>query len=380
VVWADRTARHLADGLTLSVGGRSTDVELVSRVMRLLPGQGGLDILRLEATFAAPAPESGRLHYRDDNFTDRIGWREIIAVGVDGRKVLDSTVPDRSVSDALRFYPEDMLSSPLDVTEASFAFGPGSQAQTKVASVHSGGRPGDGGAFVSLIARPSLSGTVVLLSLVLAFGLGAAHALAPGHGKTLMAAYLVGSEGRPGQALAVGAAVSAMHTASVLGIGLVVLLVQRAFRPEAAYPWLGLIAGVVATALGIGLLTTRLRARHAYEHGLDHSHEAPTAAPFSRKGLAAIAVSGGILPSPAALVVLLAAVALHRVAFGLSLIAAFSVGLAAALVTVGVVAIRTREFVARRLHGRLARWLPVVSAGAIGAAGLVLTIRALTQF
>jgi ABC-type nickel/cobalt efflux system permease component RcnA len=195
-----------------------------------------------------------------------------------------------------------------------------------------------------------------------------------------MAAYLVSAEGRVRQTIGVGAAVSAMHTASVLGIGLIVLFVQRAFAPEQAYPWLGLTAGVVAMALGVGLLRVRLRAPHTHGQGDGHAHPHEARAPLSRKGLAAIAVSGGILPSPSALLVLLAAVALHRVAFGLSLIAAFSLGLAAALVAVGILAIRAKDLIAGRLHGRVARSLPVISAGAITVVGLVLTVRALAQF
>lgn len=378
-VWADRMARDLAAGLTLSVNGRATDVQLISESMRFLPGQAGLDVLRLEATYGASTPESGRLEYRDGNFADRLGWREIIAVGVQGRRVRDSSVPVHSVSDGLRSYPEDLLSSPLAVTAASLSFGPGVEPSAGSAITVTGVRPGAGGAFVGLVARPSLSGAVLVLSLLLAFGLGALHALAPGHGKTLMAAYLVSSGGNVRQTIGVGAAVSAMHTASVLGIGLIVLFVQRALAPEQAYPWLGLTAGVVAMALGFGLLRVRLRAAHTHSQndGHPHPHEVPT--PLSRKGLAAIAVSGGILPSPSALLVLLAAVALHRVAFGLSLIAAFSLGLAAALVAVGLLAIRAKDLIAGRFHGRLATSLPLISAGAIAVVGLVLSVRALSQ-
>jgi nickel/cobalt transporter (NicO) family protein len=377
-VWADRMARDLAAGLTLSVNGRATDVQLISESMRFLPGQGGLEVLRLEATYGASAPESGRLEYRDGNFADRLGWREIIAVGVHGRRVRDSSVPIRSVSNGLRSYPEDLLSSPLEVTAASLSFGPGVEPSAGFAGTVTEVRPGAGGTFVGLVARPSLSGAVVVLSLLLAFGLGALHALAPGHGKTLMAAYLVSAEGKVRQTIGVGAAVSAMHTASVLGIGLIVLFVQRAVAPEQAYPWLGLTAGVVAMALGVGLLRARLRPSHTHGHDDGHAHEAR--APLSRKGLAAIAVSGGILPSPSALLVLLAAVALHRVTFGLSLIAAFSLGLAAALVAVGILAIRAKDLIAGRFHGRLATSLPLISAGAIAVVGLVLTVRALSQF
>jgi nickel/cobalt exporter len=380
--WAERTARDLADGLTLSVNGRRTPVTVISDSMRFLPGQGGLEVLRLEATYAAAAPESGRLEYRDENFADRLGWREIIAVGLDGRSVRHSSVPARSMSDALRSYPEDLLSSPLEVTHASFSFGPGVQRLAGAARSDSSVRPGEGGGFVGLVARPTLSGAVIVGSLLIAFGLGALHALAPGHGKTLMAAYLVGTGGRVGQAVGVGAAVSAMHTASVLGIGLLVLWVQRSFAPERAYPWLGIAAGAVAMALGIGLLRARLKARHldGEDVGHTHPHEVPTHPPLSRSGLAAIAVSGGILPSPAALLVLLAAVSLHRVAFGLSLIAAFSIGLSAALVAVGVLAMRARHLIAGRFNGRVARSLPLVSAGTIALVGVVLTVRALAQF
>jgi nickel/cobalt exporter len=378
--WADRTARELAQGIIISVNGRRTPVRLISDSMRLLPGQGGLEVIRLEVTFAALAPESGRLEYRDGNFEDRLGWREIVAVGLSGRTVQDSSVPVRSVSDALRSYPEDLLSSPLEVTQASFAFGPGKQRVIGSAEVGSSDRPGDAGAFVSLIARPSVSGAIVVLSLLMAFGLGALHALAPGHGKTLMAAYLVGAEGRIGQAIGVGVAVSVMHTASVIGIGLLVLLVQSVARPEQAYPWLGVTAGAVAMALGIGLLRARLRASRFESDAHPHVHRVSAPEPLSRKGLAAIAVSGGILPSPAALLVLLSAVALHRVAFGLSLIAAFSVGLASALVVVGVLAIRARDVIAERLTGRVARALPLISASAIAVVGLILTVRALAQF
>jgi nickel/cobalt exporter len=379
-VWADRMARDLATGLTLSVNGRAADVELISESMRFFPGQGGLDVLRLEATYGASAPESGRLEYRDGNFADRLGWREIIAMGVQGRRVRDSSVPVSSVSDGLRSYPEDLLTSPLAVTAASLSFGPGVEPSAGSARTVTGVRPSAGGAFVGLVARPSLSGVVVVLSLLLAFGLGALHALAPGHGKTLMAAYLVSSEGNVRQTIGVGAAVSAMHTASVLGIGLIVLSVQRAVAPEQAYPWLGLTAGVVAMALGVGLLRVRLRAAHSHGQNAGHAHPHEAQAPLSRKGLAAIAVSGGILPSPSALLVLLAAVALHRVAFGLSLIAAFSLGLAAALVAVGILAIRAKDLIAGRFHGRLARSLPLISAGAIAVAGLILTVRALALF
>ena len=101
---------------------------------------------------------------------------------------------------------------------------------------------------------------LVLLGLVLAIAFGAWHALLPGHGKTLMAAYMVGSETKVRQAVAVGGAVAVMHTASVVGLGLLVLGLEQTFRPEALYPWLGLLSGLVAMVLGAYLLICRLSA------------------------------------------------------------------------------------------------------------------------
>jgi ABC-type nickel/cobalt efflux system permease component RcnA len=234
---------------------------------------------------------------------------------------------------------------------------------------------------------------------------GALHALGPGHGKTLMAAYLVGGGGRPKQAVAVGGAVAVMHTASVLALGFLVLSATRLFPPERVYPWLGLGSGLVALGLGAGLLVSRLGVwgdgrRASLMHGADHeharddghhqhdehahgghahAHAVPDASVLSRRGLLALAVAGGILPSPTALVVLLASVAFHRVAYGLGLIAAFSVGLATALIVVGILALRARDLVSRRMSSNVGRLVPVFSASAIVALGLLLTVRGFVQ-
>jgi len=186
-----------------------------------------------------------------------------------------------------------------------------------------------------------------------------------------------------------------MHTASVLGLGFVVLGATSVFAPERVYPWLGLGSGVIALALGATLLVSRMSRwsageavhdhadgehRHDHGHG-EHGHPraAPDAPVLSRNGLVALAVAGGVLPSPTALVVLLAAVAVHRVGYGLALIAAFSLGLATALMVVGILALRARDVVQRRLSHRAARLVPVLSASAIVILGLVLTVNGATQ-
>ena len=392
--WAARTAPTLLANLTLTVDGRPVPLDVVSSSMRFRPGQGGLDILRLEATFAGPIASIGELSFADANFADRIGWAEVTAAGADGTAVAGSSVPARSVSNALLSYPQDLLSSPLDVHEATLSFHPGTSAPAAASTEApvSGARPDvTGGAFAGLVGR---TGPFMLVALLLAFGFGALHALGPGHGKTLMAAYLVGAGGRARHAVAVGGSVAVMHTASVLALGFVVLTLTEVFAPERVYPWLGLASGLIAFGLGASLLVARLGSwsggrsdpehHHPHEggstvqHGHAHPHPVPSR-PLSRKSLTALAVAGGMLPSPTALVVLLAAVALDRIAYGLALIGAFSIGLAAALVVVGLIALRARDVVAGRMSGRTARLVPVLSAASIALLGLVLTFRGFVQ-
>jgi ABC-type nickel/cobalt efflux system permease component RcnA len=391
--WAAHTAPTLLANLTMTVDGRPVPLDIVSSSMRFRPGQGGLDILRLEATFAGPVASAGELSFADANFADRIGWAEVTAAGADGTAVAGSSVPVRSVSNALLSYPQDLLSSPLDVHEATLSFHPGTSAppaaSTEAPATEA--RPDvTGGAFAGLVGR---TGPFMLVALLLAFGFGALHALGPGHGKTLMAAYLVGAGGRARHAVAVGGSVAVMHTASVLALGFVVLTLTEVFAPERVYPWLGLASGLIAFGLGASLLVARLgswsggRSHPEHHHSHDdgstarahpHPHPVPNR-PLSRKSLTALAVAGGMLPSPTALVVLLAAVALDRIAYGLALIGAFSIGLAAALVVVGLIALRARDVVAGRMSGRTARLVPVLSAASIALLGLVLTFRGFVQ-
>ena len=394
--WAGRSAPRLLANVSLAVDGRPVALGVASSSMRFRPGQGGLPILRLEATFAGSIQTAGALTYRDGNYPGRIGWREITASAHDGVALQRSSVPAGSVSDALLSYPQDLLSSPLHVTRATVAYAPGVSAPAAPAGrAAAGARPGvTGGAFAGLVSHTGLP--LVALSILLAMAFGALHALGPGHGKTLMAAYLVGAGGRARQAAAIGGAVAVMHIASVLALGLVVMSAERWFPPERVYPWLGLASGLVALGLGSALLLTRLAAwthgarhgnerlpGHAHPHGHahdGHDHGDDSSGPVvSRRGLAALAIAGGILPSPTALVVLLASIAFHRVLFGLVLIAAFSLGLAGALMVVGIIAIRAREMVARRMSSRLAPLVPALSASAIVAVGLFLTLRGLAQ-
>jgi ABC-type nickel/cobalt efflux system permease component RcnA len=209
-----------------------------------------------------------------------------------------------------------------------------------------------------------------------------------------MAAYLVGADGRLRHAVVIGVAVSLMHTLSVVALGLVTLWASSVFEPAEVYPWLALASALAVLGLGGWLLYRRASSisndghghdhGHGHGHGHTHSHDPPMAGPegslVSKRGLGAIALSGGLLPSPAALVVLLSAIALGRVVLGLALVAAFSIGLAAALAAVGIVVLRARSFTTGRLGGRTARWLPIASAACVVVLGIVLAVRAVASF
>ena len=235
--------------------------------------------------------------------------------------------------------------------------------------------------FASLVARRHLSALVIVASLAAALFWGAAHALSPGHGKTIVTAYLVGRRGTPVHAALLGLIVTATHTAGVFALGLVTLALSQLIVPDTLYPWLNLASGVLVVWIGASVLAARLRHRRAHVHGHHHHHDHshPDGGPGLRS-LVAVGVSGGLLPCPSALVVLLAAISLHRVAFGLLLIVAFSAGLALAVTAVGLVAVLARSVFGRvSFDGRLVALLPAASALVIVLAGVAMTARALPK-
>jgi nickel/cobalt transporter (NicO) family protein len=236
--------------------------------------------------------------------------------------------------------------------------------------------------FTRLIARSQLSVLVILASLAAALFWGAAHALSPGHGKTIVTAYLIGKRGTPKDAALLGGIVTLTHTIGVFALGLVTLALSQWIVPDQLYPWIDLVAGFMV--VGIGLAVLRSRAAHAvahrhghehhHHHGHDHEHD------ISRRSLLAVGVSGGLLPCPSALVVLLAAISLHRLLFGLVLIVAFSLGLALSITGIGLGAILAKKAFARRsFDGALIRALPAISAAVIVVAGVLMTVHALPK-
>jgi nickel/cobalt transporter (NicO) family protein len=375
-------AAQAARGLELRLDGRRARLRLLERRVSERSGAGGLKTLRFDAVYAA-AGSGSRLAFDDRSFPSRIGWREVVVRAEGGARLRSASVPAESRSDDLRAYPNDLLRSPLEVTSATASFtlgdGPGTppQLREEIAAGHATG------GFESLVARGDLSLSVILLSLLIAAFWGAAHALTPGHGKAIVAGYLVGTKGRPVDAVLLGGIVTITHTIGVFGLGFVTLLLSRFIVPETLYPWLTLISGVLVVLVGASVLFSRARRRghhhrdhghsheHSHEHGHHHHHH-------DRRGLLGVGVAAGLLPCPSALVVLLSAIALHRIGFGLALIVAFSLGLAATITSIGLVAVLAKRAFSRiSLDGPLIRLLPAASAVVILLVGVTITLKAL---
>jgi ABC-type nickel/cobalt efflux system permease component RcnA len=361
-------ARRIARAAQLTVDGRRVQLVPVEWALAHPDGAGGLKTTRFEVILRGPRL-AGRssVNYVDRNYADRIGWREIVV----------GEAPSRSHE--LRAYPKDLLSAPLEITRVRTSLVPGTVLGIRPhlapgTSLRAPDRVADSG-FASLVARDRLGVWVVLGSLAVALFWGAAHALSPGHGKTIVTAYLVGQRGTPRHAALLGLIVTVTHTIGVFGLGLVTLLLSRFIVPDQLYPWLNLASGVLVVAIGASVLRARWRHRaHHHQHHHHHEHG------LSRRSLVAVGVSGGLLPCPSALVVLLAAISLHRVGFGLLLIVAFSAGLALTITGIGLAAVLARSAFRRvNLDGRFVALLPAVSAFVILAAGVVMTIHALPR-
>ena len=240
-------------------------------------------------------------------------------------------------------------------------------------------------AFVRLAEDPSAGLAVMLFGLLVAVGVGAVHALGPGHGKALIGAYLAGSRGRARDAVALGVLVAAMHTGSVLVLGSVLHTAQRTPGSDRWEAMLTVGASLAVAAVGAWMLVRRLRTRSSPSHPHHHDHEVPDGvAPLSRAGVFALASTGGLLPSPAAFLVLLSALAVGRAAYGVALVAAFSVGLAATLTAIGLTVLWGRDALVRTASRRsglawVSRTLPIVAATAVMVGGLVLAGGAISR-
>ena len=416
----------LRQALELRLNGRPVPLILESSTLEFPPGVGGLPTLRLTCIFNAPLEAQQnqvQIAFQNNAFPKRLGWREIVVNVEDVTLIGDFATT--SLSQRLTSYPEDLLTTPLDQRHVSF-------------EIWSEGEPGVGiapsavedlqtpiadrnDAFTRLILLEEINFPTLLLALMISFIWGAMHALTPGHGKTIVGAYLVGSRGTPVHALYLGVTTTITHTAGVIALGAVTLLASRFILPERLFPWLNFISGLLVAGIGLNLFLTRWQTarrtvrtigdkafhlthhdphdhrhsnvgahshHHIHPHEKDHSHTpghsghshlppGADGAPVTWRSLLALGISGGLLPCPSALVVMLGAIALNRVGLGLILVLAFSVGLAGVLALVGLAFVYTGRLFDRIPHREgVLRYVPIASALFITLAGLAITARA----
>jgi nickel/cobalt exporter len=378
----ERKRDEVLRGLELTVDGRRVPLELDGRGRASFPpGSGGLKTSHFEFRLVAAVDSPRAVRLQDGTFPDRVGWKAIVAKPGEGTAVR-TQAPSGDPTNGLRRYPEDV--SPLDRREANFQVRPGDG--TLVAPRSENGeftttRDGSDG-FAALFESAAAGEGVLLLLLLAALGWGALHALSPGHGKAMVAAYLVGTQGRPRHAVALGATVTVTHTIGVFALGLVTLALSQYVLPEDLYPWLNLTSGLLVVVIGAAVLRSRIRAgredhgsheghRHHEHH---HDHHAVT-----KRGLLGMGAAAGLIPCPSALVVLLAAVSQQEIALGMLLIVAFSLGLAGTLTALGLAVVYARKLVPDRRLPRVVTALPAVSALLIVGVGCVLTVNAVPE-
>jgi nickel/cobalt transporter (NicO) family protein len=364
-----RKAAEVRRGLRLTVDGRRAPLAVQPGArITFPPGQGGLRTTRVEIRLTAASGR--RVRFEDGTFPGRVGWKAVVVAPARGTDVR-SSVPASEPTGGLRHYPTDLLKSPLDQRSASFTARPGDGRVTAPDGIHSAGgdgsRSGDG--FAQVFADAASGHGVLVLLLLAAFAWGALHALSPGHGKSMVAAYLVGTRGTARHALALGATVTVAHTAGVFALGLVTLALSQYVLPEDLYPWLTLASGLLVVGVGVTVLRQRLKKRH-HQHHHHHHHDVTT------RSLLAMGASAGLLPCPSALVVLLAALSQHQVALGLVLITVFSLGLAATISSIGLAVVYARSFLSRFELSKRASMIPAISALVIVVVGCVLTAKA----
>jgi ABC-type nickel/cobalt efflux system permease component RcnA len=385
--WAGDRCRDAARDSRVTVDGRVAALTPGAGSAEVRPGQAGLATLRVECRLTAVLPKEGRqaIEFRAEAGNQAPGWREITARG-DRMTLAESDVPKASVSDRLARYPEGQLSSPQDRRTAALSVVPGGAPAaadrteaTGPASVLPRGADRWTQALTDLVSRRDLTAGFAALALATAVLLGALHALAPGHGKTVMAAAAAaGGRNSLRDVLSLGASVTVTHTLGVFALG--VLIAAGSAAAPSVVAWLGVASGVLVAGAGALLVRRAWGNRstahghshghgheHGHEHGHTHSHghshsHSHDHRPLSFRSTLLLGFAGGLVPSPSAVVVLVGAAALGRAWFGLLLVLAYGVGLALTLAAAGFAAVRLGDRAARLLADRSRRKGRLLSA------------------
>lgn len=462
--------RQWSRNLDLTLDGKRIQPRFQSATLTIADGAGNMPVYRIVSKLTAPA-HPGRLEFRDRNYPDRAGWKEIVVAAAPGAEIRSSSAGPEDRSAALTAYPQDPSSAPPQALTANLewtASGTPAVLATQAPQKNDAGPPvektktiptGSTAAYDKLKAvAPASSpaapaGTVVrgdflsdvlhrkelglglmLAAIAVAFGLGAVHALSPGHGKTMVAAYLIGERGTFRHAAILGASVTFTHTMSVFALGFVTLFLSQYILPEKLYPVLGTISGLTIVWVGALLLYRRLHGlvhhghghghehhdhahahshshaegthtsslaapAHSHEHGHSHEHDHAhdhghshehhddhehgphghshvPAGDVTMGSLIALGASGGLVPCPSGLVLLLSAIAIGRVGLGLILLTSFSTGLAVVLTAIGLLVVYAKQWLpdgSRSTSHPIVRMIPVLSAFVVVIIGLVMT-------
>lgn len=373
--WANGESALVADGLTIEVNGSALTLKLERTTARTRPGAGGLPILYWTGDYTAPIPSRAAVSVHDSVYGDRrIGWKDIVLPGT-----ADPT-------NALRSYPSALIGSPRQNDAATFDVADGRVVHAHVS--------GDGGgtwgatsivrtsALSDLVSRSGQTPLLIVLTILAAFGLGALHGLEPGHGKALLAFTLVGARATFKQAVILAAALTVAHTIAVVLLGLL-LCVAAGFATERLFTWITLVSGAAIAFIGVRALSAALAHafahRHHHAHGHTHEHAIEGSQPLRFRSAVVAAMSGGIAPCPAAIVVLLTALHLHRVGYGLALIVVFSLGLATVLSGIGIAVVHGASWLGRHtMFARVSKLAPFLTAGVITTVGSVMLTQGLS--
>lgn len=412
--WADAESKVVQNALDIEVDGVRAGLVAGKTAVRTRPGAGGLPILYWTGEFSTEltGARSHAVSVTDHVYEDRrIGWKDI-TVG-------SETEPTQE----LQVYPSALIGSPRTITSASFSVtGAGQIAKVR----HDSSDVPQQASTVSIVSQTLLSQMFlrtdqgplwILITILAAFGFGALHAIEPGHGKALLAFTLVGARATTKQAAILAASLTFAHTIGVILLG-VVLFFVTGFVPETIYPWITLVSGVAIAIIGGRALARYIRGiqpfahahvhqhaeAHAHEHphehghshteahghdhshpvladdslththnGTTHSHVVPGSQPLNFKSAVWAAMSGGIAPCPAAIILLIAAVNSHRIGYGLLLIVIFGLGLASVLTGLGLAVVHGAAWISSNAkYERVIRYGPLASAALISIIGSVL--------
>lgn len=412
--YLEQLTPQYAANLKLFVDEQPVQIQTAAKNISLRSGSGNLPTLRIEWDFGAEISLNAkdavhRLQFENANYKERVGWNEIVVNRAADVSVFDSSAFGSALTDELETYPEDMLLAPLSEREAKLSFSASDiPADAKALLTRDGktSAPVQKDKFAELIAVPEITPAIALFGLLLAAGFGAMHAMSPGHGKTVVGAYLIGTKGTVKHAAFLGLTVTITHTLGVFALGLITLFATQFILPERIMPFLGFVSGLLVLFIGLSLFKSRLLSAlgyqtddHDHEHlqddnhddqhdeghgafshthdGNTHSHLPPETVTW--KSLLALGISGGLLPCPSALVLMLAAISKDRIGYGLLLTLAFSFGLAATLMCVGLAFLYLGKILDRPSLAKnpIIKALPVFSAFIIACVGAVICYNSL---